>query len=68
MSIIQLTFELSDDLGLKSITFDYNDTKLPSSSETLGNIAIAILRAIEVNKDDLVIQDLLSELGIKKPD
>lgn len=67
MKNIQLSISLSDDLGLKAIVYDYNDTELPSNSETLGNIAIAILKSLHLNKDDLLIQDLLNELDISRP-
>ena len=65
MKLIQLTFELTDELGIKSISYVYNDTDLPSNSETLGSIAIAILKAINLNKDSLLVQDLLNELNIE---
>ena len=66
MKNIQLSISLSDDLGIKAIVYDYNDTELPSNSETLGNIAIAILKSLHLNKDDLLIQDLLNELDISR--
>lgn len=66
MKTIQLTFNLSEDLAMKSIIYSYNDTDLPSNSETLGNIAIAMLRSLNLNKDDLIVQDLLIELDIKR--
>jgi hypothetical protein len=66
MKTIQLTFNLSEDLAMKSIVYSYNDTDLPSNSETLGNIAIAMLRSLNLNKDDLIVQDLLIELDIKR--
>lgn len=67
MKNIQLSISLSDDLGIKAIVYNYNDTELPSTSETLGNIAIAILKSLHLNKDDLLIQDLLNELDISRP-
>lgn len=67
MKNIQLSISLSDDLGIKAIVYNYNDTELPSNSETLGNIAIAILKSLHLNKDDLLIQDLLNELDISRP-
>lgn len=64
MAIIQLMLNLTDDLRIKNIIYEYNDTNLPSNSETLGNIAVAILRSLKLNKDSLVVQDLLIELNI----
>jgi len=66
MKNIQISISLSDDLGIKAIVYNYNDTELPSNSETLGNIAIAILKSLHLNKDDLLIQDLLNELDISR--
>jgi len=51
MSSIQLFFEVSEDGNLKSITFSYNDTELPSNSETLKILANAILKSIEKNRE-----------------
>ena len=65
MKMIILTFELTDDLGIKSIAYDYNDTELPSNSESLGKIAMAIIKSISLNKDSLIVQDLLNELNIE---
>lgn len=67
MKTIQLTFSLSgDNLGLKSIIWNTNTTDLPSDSSTLEALAITILKSIRLNSDDLVIQDLLNELNIKR--
>jgi len=63
--IIQLTFVLTDDLGIKSIAYDVNDTELPSNGQTLGMIAMAMIKALHLNKDSVLVQDLLNELDIK---
>lgn len=63
--IIQLMFDIKADFCLKSVTFEYNDTGLPDNSDTLKNLAIAILKSIKVNQDSIGVQDLLNELNIK---
>lgn len=55
---------LNDDLGLEAASFEHNTTDLQSDSELLKLIGIALLKAVKVNKDDLVIQDLLNELDM----
>lgn len=65
--IIQLMFDIKDDMGLKSITFQYNDTPLPENSETLKSLAITILKSLKLNRDSVMVQDLLNELDIKLP-
>lgn len=62
--LISLSIILTSDLGIKSIVFNHNDTKLESDSVLLRNIAIAILKAIAINKDDVEIQDLLNSANI----
>ena len=58
---------MDDKLSLTSLTIDANTTELPSDSKLVKNIAIALLKSIAVNKEDLGIQDLLTELNITKP-
>ena len=64
MAAISLMINLNDELGITSIVYSYNDTELPSNSETLGKISLAILKSLHLNKDSLLVQDLLSELNI----
>lgn len=66
MYLIQLSFQFNDNLVLKSVEIDYNDTGLENNSGTLKRVAITLLKAIEINKDSVAVQDLLSELGIKR--
>lgn len=68
MKLVQLSIGLTDKLGIKQIVFDHNDTGLESNAELLKRIAIALLKGLELNKDDILIQDLLSDLGIRKSD
>lgn len=58
--------EVEEDLGLKSVVIDSNDTGLPSDSKLIEKAAFVMLRSIYKNADDLVIQDLLNELNIKR--
>jgi len=62
---ISLIINCSDELGITSIVYSYNDTGLPSNSETLGKIAITILKSLRLNADSLLVQDLLNELDIQ---
>lgn len=65
MPTIQLMINLTDELGIKSIVFSYNDTRLPNNSETLGLIAAAMLKSLSLNNESLLVQDFLNELDIK---
>ena len=68
MNLIQLNFNISDDGGLKSITFSYNDTELPDNSTTLKLLAESVLASLKLNHDDIIVQDLLNDLDIKAPE
>jgi hypothetical protein len=65
MPYIELGFDLTDELGIKSVLINHNDTELKNDSELLRSISIAILKALESNKESLTVQDLLNELGIE---
>jgi len=65
MKAIQLMFIIGDDLGLKSVTFQYNDSGLPDNSTTLKTLSIAVLKSLKMNKDSVIVQDLLNELDIE---
>ncbi|MEN6624541.1 MAG: hypothetical protein ABFD50_23715 [Smithella sp.] len=64
MKHIFLSIELSDELGIKSVTLSHNDTGLKSDSELVKMVAYALLKAYTANKEDVMIQDLLNEVGI----
>lgn len=64
--IIQLTFRLTETLGMKSVTVDLNTTDLPSDSELIKKLAFTILKSLSLNKEDIAVQNLLNELGIPK--
>lgn len=66
MRFIQLTVTMDDEYVLKYVSVDLNTTDLPSDSKLVKQIAIAILKSLKLNKDDIMIQDLLNELNIKK--
>lgn len=65
MKYIQLGIVLTDDLILRSLTFQANDTGLPSNSELALNIAQAIAKSISLNKESVSVQDMLNELNIR---
>lgn len=58
-------YELTDDLGIKSVSISFNGTELPSDSKLIGQLAMATLKALKINKDSVIVQDLLNELDIK---
>lgn len=66
LKFITLTFVVDEDLHLKNIQFDENETDLPNNSDTLKAIAIATLKGMYRDKEGIAVQDLLIELGIKK--
>jgi len=63
---VQLTISLSEDLEMKTVSIDYNDTGLPDNSELVKKIAYTLLKSLSINKDDIKVQDLLNELGIER--
>ena len=63
---IQIALHLNENLGLKSATFMHNDTPLTSNSMLLEEIAWTIIKACHLNKDNLKVDDMLSELNIIK--
>jgi hypothetical protein len=65
MKHIALGINLTHELGIKSVTIDYNDTDLPSDSKLINLIAFALLKSIHINNEDLDLQDTLNEVGIK---
>jgi len=62
--LIQLSFTLTKELGLKSIIIDCNTTNMPSDSELVKKLAFTVLKSIQLNKEDILVQDLLNEIGI----
>ena len=64
MKYIQLGIHLTEELGLKSVTIDHNETDLPSDSNLINLVAFALLRSINLNKESVDLQDVLNELGI----
>lgn len=65
MKWLQFSFNLTDDLAIKDVVIDWNDTGLPSDSKLIKMVAIALLKSIKLNEDTLAVQDLLNELDIK---
>lgn len=63
---IILNIKLTDDLGIKSVEIT-NNTQLKTDSDLLVNIAYALLKAKSLNKDSLLIQDMLSDVGVTIP-
>lgn len=66
MKNIIIHLEVTDSLGLKSVTITKNETEIPSTSRFLKSIAKAILKALKEDKADIAVQDLLNELGIRR--
>jgi hypothetical protein len=67
MKIVKLTFELNDELCLKSVVIDWNETGLKNDSKLIRGIAIAIIKSIASDPTGVELQDLYNELGIKNP-
>lgn len=66
MKHIQLTFIITDDLKIRQIVFDFNDTSLKTDSELIYTLGKTMVDAYIKQHDNLVVQDLLNDLGIKK--
>lgn len=65
MKYIQLGIHLTDELGIKSVTIDHNDTSLPSDSDLIKRVSMTVLKSLILNKEDVIVQDLINELGIE---
>lgn len=63
---IQFGIHLNERLGIKSVTIDHNTTDLPSDSQLIKIVAITLLKAIHLNKEDIMLQDLFNELDINR--
>lgn len=61
---IQFGVHLNENLGIKAVTIDHNTTRLPSDSQLLKRVAFTLLKSIELNKEDVMLQDLLNDLNI----
>ncbi len=68
MKYIQIGFHFDDDLGLRKIQFQHNETELKNDSELIKNLAITMLRSVNLNKNDCLLQDLLNDLDINLND
>lgn len=66
MKKLTITLNLTDDLKVKSIVFEENETGIKSDSELLNNAATAILSLLKSNKDDIEVQELLNDLQIPR--
>ena len=64
---IQLGISLNDALGIKEVAILWNDTELKSDSELIKTIAFTIIKALKLNEEDVMIQDMLNDLDISKP-
>jgi hypothetical protein len=62
---IQIGLHLDDEGNLKSVDIQHNDTDVRSDSGLLKRIAVGLLAAIDANKEDIEVQDLLFESGIE---
>jgi hypothetical protein len=64
MKCLTLVLCYNEELALKSVLIDKNETGLTSNSELVKIAAINMLKSFYLNKDDLLVQDLLRELNI----
>ena len=65
MKKIVISFEITEDNKLKSTTFEFNDTPMKSDSDTLMKLLFTGLKALSINREDVKIQDMLNDIGIK---
>jgi len=63
---IDLQIKLTDDLGVQSVSIMRNDTDIVSDSKLLELVAFTILKGLRLNKDSILVQDLLIELDIQR--
>lgn len=66
MKYIQFGIQLTDDLGIKAVVIEYNDTGLDNDSKLIETVAFTLLRSLNLNKESVAVQDLLNELGIER--
>lgn len=66
MKNLTISFEFSDEGGLKELTFLNNDLDQLPDSKLLKNLAMCILKTIDANQQDVQVHDLLVELDIQK--
>lgn len=67
MKHIKLLYSFTDDLALKEVEFQFNDTGLEDNSDLLKKVSIAMLKSIYHNEDSLAVQDLLNTIeGIQR--
>lgn len=66
MKYIQIGINLTDDLGIKSVSIDHNDTLIPSDSKLIFKIGEALIRSVIQNKESVAIQDILNDLNIER--
>ena len=66
MPYIQLGINLNDQLGIKSVIVEHNDTGFADDSKLIEMVATALLKGLRMNKDSIQVQELLKELGIER--
>jgi len=64
MKYIQLGITLNDDLAIKSVIIQHNDTGLEDDYKLLKLVSIALLKSVILNEEDLELKDILKECGI----
>lgn len=66
MGYIQLTIFLREDLGIKGVRVDHNDTGFIEDANFMESLAATLLATVKEHKDSIKVQHLLNELGIKR--
>lgn len=61
---IQIGVHMDEKFGIRSVTIDENTTHLVSDSQLIKNLCVAILKAISLNNDDVMVQDLLNSIDL----
>ena len=66
MPSVWLAINLDKELKIKTVSINHNDTGMDNNSQLIKDLCFTLLKSMTLNKDDIQVQDLLNELGIKK--
>lgn len=61
---IELRINLNEELGITSVLIMHNDTGLKSDSILISKVSEALIKAVDINKNDCKLQDMLQDFDI----
>lgn len=64
MPHIELRINLNEELGITSVLIMHNDTGLKSDSNLISKVSEALIKAVDINKNDCKLQDMLQDFDI----